>query len=167
MSSNAVILLRSSSVVLFLVRCCLPDLSVPSLLCSPERKALALSYSLSPFVHPAPPPPLPVPVSFSRCLPAGRIKCWVFMSGPESSLSSPLTVPMATSSSVAADGGCLLPGHREWRDRGGWVVGVLRVKLCWKRISYWNWKWPITPRCTAESSSGHKDTLHRCDLDTV
>lgn len=29
------------------------------------------------------------------------------MSGPESSLSSPLTIPMATSSSVAADGGCI------------------------------------------------------------
>lgn len=29
------------------------------------------------------------------------------MSGPESSLSSPLTIPMATSSSVAADGGCV------------------------------------------------------------
>lgn len=29
------------------------------------------------------------------------------MSGLESSLSSPLTIPMATSSSVAADGGCI------------------------------------------------------------
>lgn len=54
-------------------------------------------------------PPHPTgPGSLSHThLAAGRIKRWVFMSGPESSLSSPLTIPMATSSSVAADGGCI------------------------------------------------------------
>lgn len=47
------------------------------------------------------------------------------MSGPKSPLSSPLTVPMATSSSGAADGGCL-PTSSTWpqkaegeRDAGG------------------------------------------------
>lgn len=69
------------------------------------------------FVNPPP------PMSFSHCLPAGKIKRWVFMSGPKSPLSSPLTVPMATSSS---DGGCLLPGHRKLRERG------MQGGSCWE-----------------------------------
>lgn len=61
-------------------------------------------------------PPPSSPVSFSHCLPAGKIKRWVFMSGPKSPLSSPLTVPMATSSSGAADGGCL-PASSTWPQK--------------------------------------------------
>ena len=38
------------------------------------------------------------------------------MSGPKSPLSSPLTVPMATSSSGAADGGCL-PASSTWPQK--------------------------------------------------
>lgn len=89
-------------------------LSPPCLLCFWGRKDRTLPIIASLLVHPVTSPPTsPRPVSFSHCLPAGRIKLWVFMSGPESSLPSPLTVPMATGSSVAADGGSL-PKTSTW-----------------------------------------------------
>lgn len=58
-------------------------------------------------------------MSFSHCLPAGKIKRWVFLTGPKSLLSSPLTVPMATSSSGAADGGCR-PTSSTWPQGPAW-----------------------------------------------
>lgn len=118
------------------------------------------------------------------------------MSGPESSLPSPLTVPMATGSSGAADGGRVslkphTPFHphapptpaRTWQRKvevewgmlavdGGGGGGRLRVKLCRKggRISERGRKMAhYTPSALQRAPlvSTHTHLSRRCDLDMV
>lgn len=79
------------------------------------------------------------------------------MSGPESSLSSPLTIPMATSSSVAVVGGCVptISTYTKKSEGGG---GGLKRDKATIGASH--------PDARREIS-GSKDASRRRDLDTV
>lgn len=100
-------------------------------------------------------------MSFSHCLPAGKIKRWVFLTGPKSLLSSPLTVPMATSSSGAADGGCR-PTSSTWPHKVGACVELRAGLCCCDSSCRQTENGPLLPAALQRALLAYKD-IYKCD----
>lgn len=100
-------------------------------------------------------------MSFSHCLPAGKIKRWVFLTGPKSLLSSPLTVPMATSSSGAADGGCR-PTSSTWPHKVGACVELRAGLCCCDSSCRQTENGPLLPAALHRALLAYKD-IYKCD----